>query len=250
MEGPSLLLAAEQLAPFVGKVIKGVSGNSKAGIDRLFKKKILAIFAHGKQLIFQFDSFALRIHFMLYGSFKATVNGVEVTGDYPAKNKPVRLRLDLSNGHIDMYNCSVKFIESDNVYDSFDFSIDTLSEEWDPAKAFKEVKKRPNEQISDVLLDQNLFAGVGNIIRNEVLFLAKTLPTYRVEELSDRKLKEIIKHTREYVFHFYEWRKKFELRKHYQVYRQSVCKKCGGKVTRKKSGLRNRVSFICSRCEI
>lgn len=249
MEGPSLLLAAEQLAPFVGKIIIGVSGNSKAGIERLLKKKILSIFSHGKQLIFQFDTFALRIHFMLYGSFQATVNEVKVTGDYPPKNKPVRLRLDLKNGRIDMFNCSVKFIESDKVVDSLDFSIDTLSDNWDPIKAVKEVKNRQNEQISDVLLDQTLFGGVGNIIRNEVLFLAKTLPTTKVKELSDRKIKKIVRLTREYVFQFYQWRKEFELKKHYQVYRQSYCKRCGGKVMRKKTGIRNRVSFICVNCE-
>ena len=249
MEGPSLLLAAEWLASFIGKKILKVEGNSRAGIDRLLNKRIISIFSHGKQLIFQFDTFALRIHFMLYGSFQATVDGVKVTGDYPTKNKPIRLRLNFKNGHIDMFNCSVKFIESENVQSSFDYSIDTLSGEWDAARAFNSVKEHSEELIGDVLLDQTIFAGVGNIIKNEVLFLAKTLPTKKVKELSDYKIKQIIRHVRDYVFRFYEWRKKFELKKHYQVYRQSYCQKCGGKVSRKKTGFRNRVSFICVKCE-
>lgn len=43
MEGPSLYLAAELLAPFIGNTIEEVEGNTRIGKERLFKKKILNI---------------------------------------------------------------------------------------------------------------------------------------------------------------------------------------------------------------
>ncbi len=124
-----------------------------------------------------------------------------------------------------------------------------MSEAWDAKKAFQKVQKYPSSEIADVLLDQAIFMGVGNIIKNEVLLLAKVSPQRPVKELSTAKLKKIINLTRSYVFQFYEWRKQFELRKNYKVYRQSVCKECGTKVMRKKTGGRERISFICPHCQ-
>src|SRR5436189_2898967 len=99
MEGPSIHLAAQQLRPFVGKRITSVSGNSRIGIDRLGGKQVKAIFAWGKHLVFQFDAFAMRVHFMLWGTFAATVKGKSVTGDY-RRTGPPRLVMTLPNGEI------------------------------------------------------------------------------------------------------------------------------------------------------
>ncbi|MDP1834421.1 MAG: hypothetical protein Q8K75_00700 [Chlamydiales bacterium] len=249
MEGPSLLLAAQQLAPFKKKKILEVHGNTKIGKERLANKKIKDIFSWGKHLVFQFDTFALRVHFMLYGSFQATVKDKKVTGDYPTKNKPTRLCLTLPNGHIEMYNCSLRFIELPNAIDTYDFTISIMSPLFDSKKALVTLKSHPNRQISDGLLDQAIFAGVGNIIRNEVLFRTKILPDAIVKDLSQKKLKEIIQTTQEYVVQFYEWRKRFELKKHYQIYRQSTCPKCSGKVMRKRTGEYKRISFFCPSCQ-
>ena len=249
MEGPSIYLAAEQLAPFVGEKIKKVSGNSKIGIERLEKERVLSIFSFGKILFFQFESFALRVHFLLFGSFQATVNEKSVTGDYPKKNRTPRLSLLFRNGSIEMYSCSVRFMENANVKELCDFSKDIMSDAWDPKQAFIKIKNFPESEIADILLDQDIFAGVGNIIKNEALLLAKVSPLRKIKSLSDKKIKSIIDITKSYVFQFYHWRKEFVLKKHYQVYRQSHCKICGEKVIRKKTGFRNRLSFICPNCE-
>ena len=249
MEGPSLRLAAEQLAPFVGQVVLKVDGNTKIDKERFFKQKVRSIFSYGKTLIFQFDQFALRVHFLLFGSFEATVNGKKVTGDYPKKARIPRLAFQFKNGHIELYSCSVKVIEEANFKALCDFTIDIMDDEWNPSKAYLKLKKHSNCEIGDVLLDQEIFLGVGNIIKNEVLFLAKVSPLRKLEELSPQRLKKIVALARTYVFQFYEWRKKFELRKHYQIYRQRHCKVCGSPVLKKKTGLRDRMSFSCPHCQ-
>src|SRR5256885_504703 len=126
MEGPSLTLAAEQLQPFCGKVIKSVSGNTKIGKERLENREVKDIFSWGKHLVFQFDEFAMRVHFMLFGTFEADVEGKSVTGDYRRAKEP-RLKLEFENGEICMYNCSIKFIESRKAKIEYDFSIDIMS---------------------------------------------------------------------------------------------------------------------------
>lgn len=249
MEGPSLFLAAEQLKPFEGNKIMQVRGNTKIDKERLVNQIIRAIFSYGKYLFFQFDTFALRVHFLLWGTFEAIIKGNQVTGDYPKKERTPRLQIESKIGSIDMYNCSLVFIESNHAQKDCDYSIDIMSEAWDRKKALTKMKEHRDEEIGDVLLDQTIFMGVGNIIKNEVLLLAGISPTQKIKNLSQSRLKEIEEITRQYVLHFYEWRKHFELRKHYMVYRQSICKQCGTKVFRLKTGLRNRMSYICPHCQ-
>jgi formamidopyrimidine-DNA glycosylase len=81
-EGPSIHLAAEQLQPFIGRRVCRVEGNSRIGIERFHGQVLREVFAWGKHLVFQFHGFALRVHFMLWGTFAATVKGASVTGDY------------------------------------------------------------------------------------------------------------------------------------------------------------------------
>lgn len=248
MEGPSLRIAKEQLSPFKGKKILKVSGNTKIGKEKLKNLIVKDIFSWGKHLVLQFDFFAMRIHFMLFGTFEATVNGKPVTGDYKRSFTP-RLKLVFENGDISMFNCSIKLFEEANIKKSYDFSIDIMSKKWDKAQAYKNVRKQKKEQIADVLLDQTIFAGVGNIIKNEVLSIVKVNPCAEIEGISAKKLKEIIEVAQSFSQQFYKWRKRFVLRKHYTIYQKSICPHCTGKITRKKTGKRARWSFYCDICQ-
>jgi endonuclease VIII len=248
MEGPSLFLAAQQLQPFVGKKVLTVSGNSKIGIERLGQQKVLDIFSWGKHLVFQFPSFAMRIHFMLFGTFQAAINKKFVTGDYKKKAQQPRLVLTFRNGHIEAYSCSVKYIESKKAKQEYDFSIDVLSDAWDEAKALKTTLTQ-NEEIADVLLDQTIFAGVGNIIKNEILSLAKVNPKAKANKLPRATVKKLVKLARDFSWQFYEWRKVFQLRANLKIHRKGQCPWCGTKVIREKTGKRQRWAYYCPVCQ-
>jgi endonuclease VIII len=248
MEGPSLFLAKEQLKPFKKKRILSVSGNTKIGKERLEGRIVKDIFSWGKHLVFQFDDFAMRVHFMLFGTFEAVVDGKRVTGDYKRTLVP-RLGLAFPNGEILMFNCSIKFIENAEAKGEYDFTTDVMSKSWDPNAAYKKVRQENNEQIADVLLDQDIFSGVGNIIKNEVLSLAYANPKTKVEDISPKKLKEIITLAHSYSQQFYAWRKKFVLTKNLKIHRRAACPHCGVKVIHEKTGKRQRISHYCPVCQ-
>jgi len=248
MEGPSLHLAAEQLKPFTGRKIVSIAGNSKIGIARLSGLKVKEIFAWGKHLVFQFDTFALRVHFMLWGTFAATVKGRSVTGDY-RRSGPPRLVLNFPNGEITIWAASVKFVEDPDARSAYDFSADIMADEWDGRAALAKVRAFPRSEIADILLDQAIFAGVGNIIKNEVLFRTRVSPFARVRNISDRKLRAIVADARTFSFRFLELRRIFSLRKNLEVYRRSVCARCGSKIERRVHGQRARRSFFCPKCQ-
>lgn len=249
MEGPSLYLAQEQLKPFKKRRILEVSGNTKIGKEIFLNREVKDIFSWGKHLLFQFDDFALKVHFLLFGTFSAIVDGKSVTGDYKKAQTP-RLKFVFENGEIEMYNCSVKIIEDKRLKKSYDFTADIMSKTWDPVTAYKKVKKFPNEEIADVLLDQDIFAGVGNIIKNEVLSLTYTHSEKLVKDIKPKKLKEIIHVTQDFSIQFYKWRKKFVLKKNLKIHRKSVCPHCGTKVTHRKTGKRVRWSHYCEVCQL
>lgn len=248
MEGPSLYLAKKQLRPFIGQTILTVDGNTKIDKDRFAGKKVKDIFSWGKHLVFQFDTFALRVHFLLYGTFSAIVEGVSVTGDYKKARTP-RLLFTFSNGVIEMYNCSVIIFEVKRMKKQYDFSIDVMSTAWDTTGVFKAMKKHRDEQIADVLLDQTVFAGVGNIIKNEILSQAFVSPKRLVDEIPPKKLRELIKRAKEYSIQFYKWRKAFVLRKNLDIHRKGSCPHCGAKMNHEKTGKRNRWSYWCETCQ-
>ena len=248
MEGPSLHLAAEQLQPFSGRKIERVAGNSRIGIGRMSGLKVKEIFAWGKHLVFQFDSFALRVHFMLWGTFAATVRGRSVTGDY-RRSGPPRLVLNFPSGEITIWAASIKFVEDAHARAAYDFSTDIMADEWNGRAALAKVRAFPRGEIADVLLDQAIFAGVGNIIKNEVLFRTRVSPFAKVRDISERKLRAIVADARTFSFRFLELRRIFSLRKHLEVYRRSACPRCGGTIERRVHGQRARRSFFCPRCQ-
>lgn len=111
----------------------------------------------------------------------------------PARS--LRLGLRVINHAIYFYTCSVRLLplESNDLYD---WQADVLSDEWDPLKARKKLKAMPDTLICDALLDQQIFSGVGNIIKNEVLYRIKLHPENVIERIPASKLSAVIKEAR------------------------------------------------------
>jgi endonuclease-8 len=185
---------------------------------------------------------------MLWGTFAATVEGASVTGDY-RRSGPPRLVLEFGNGAITIWSASLRFLETSDARGEYDFTSDVLSDCWDPRAAIRKVRRHPTAQIADVLLDQSIFGGVGNIIKNEVLFRTGQSPFARVSTLPPLALRRIVADTRVFAFRFLELRREFALRKHLEIYGRSTCSRCGGKVIRRVHGTRERRSFFCVVCQ-
>jgi endonuclease-8 len=238
-EGPSIVIAREELAPFSGKKILLASGNTKADLSQIQNKKVIAIRSWGKHLLICLPDIFIRIHLMMFGSYR--INGT----------KPVQPRLSLkfSKGEVNFYNCSVR-IEQGSPDDYYDWAADVMSDSWAPAKTKKSLLKFQASTIADALLNQEIFSGVGNIIKNEVLFRTRTHPLSRVGHIPSRKLTQIVNEARGYSFDFYEWKKVFQLRKHWLVYKKKTCPRCDLPLCRQYLGTTKRLTFFCSNCQI
>ncbi len=205
----------------------------------LTREKIVAFKTWGKHFLICFADFSVRIHFLLFGKY--AVNDQKLS--------PARLSLQFRKGEINFYSCSVKFIEED-LNEVYDWSTDVLSDEWDAKKAKKKMLAKGETLVADALLDQNVFAGVGNIIKNEVLYRCRIHPENKVADLPARKSSEMIRQAREYSFDFLEWKQAFVLKKNWKAHTKKTCSHCGGVITKKYLGKTNRRSFFCITCQV
>ncbi|RYY49323.1 MAG: endonuclease [Chitinophagaceae bacterium] len=239
-EGPSLYLVKESLAPFVGRRISNASGNAKIDMALLRNKTIGELKLWGKQLfIFIKKGPVIRIHFLLFGSYS-------IHEQIKPDNR-IRLSLETAKGIIYFYSCSVKLV--DDPTDTYDWSADVLSDAFSVPAARKKLKAMPDTMVCDALLNQDIFSGVGNIIKNEVLYRIQLHPESLVGKLPAPVLTQLIKEARQYSFDFLEWKRAFVLKKNWLAHTKKLCRRCDLPFIKKHCGQSQRRSFFCERCQ-
>jgi endonuclease-8 len=239
-EGPSLVILREEAARFEGQEIVSAEGNTSA-LDpaRLRGQPILSLRTFGKQFIIALPDMALRIHFMLFGSYRIDER----------KDRPPRLALGMEDGgELNFYGCSVKEVDPD-LDAVYDWSADVMSERWSAPGALKKLRAAPDMLVCDALLDQTIFAGVGNIIKNEVLFRIRVHPLSTVGALPAAKLRELVAQARQYSFEFLAWKKAYVLKQHWLAHTRTICPRCKIRFVKAHLGQSRRRSFFCERCQ-
>jgi endonuclease-8 len=240
-EGPSILILKELITPlFKGKKILKVIGNAKVDMTKLKGEKIIDIRSWGKQLLIFTNQTTIKIHLLMFGSYSIDEN------KKPARS--LRLGLMIPGHAIYFYTCSVRLLDG-NAANLYDWQADVLSEEWDPGQARKKLKAISTTMICDALLDQQIFSGVGNIIKNEVLYRVRLHPENFIKSIPPKKLSELIKEARNYSFDFLKWKKKFILKKQWLVHTKKTCLRCNLPIIKTYPGKTKRRTFFCIRCQ-
>lgn len=237
-EGPSIVILREQLDRFIGKEVIDVGGNAKIDLERLKGLKVLDFKSWGKHFLICFRDFTVRIHFMMFGSY--AIDG--------AKKARLRLGLTFPNGVLNMYTADVRIWEG-TADENYDWSSDVMSRHWSRKKAKSKLMEIPDTQVGDALLDQNVFSGVGNIIRNEVLHRIKVHPESKTGKLPKTKIDALLKEVSAYAFDFLRWKKEGTLKRQWQAYHRKECGRCGHPIHKKETGKTRRASFFCERCQ-
>ena len=223
---------------FIGHKVISAGGNAKIEIASLENKKLLDIKTWGKHLLLCFDEFTVRIHFLLFGTYRVN----------ETKEAKLRLGLVFNNGQINFYTAAVKVLEGDiNSY--YDWTADVMQDVWDEKSALEKLADKPKLLICDALLEQDIFSGVGNIIKNEVLYRARVHPESVTGKMPKAKLKEIVDEARVYSFDFLKWKKEGILKKHWLAHTKKICKRCDLPMHKQYTGTKKRRSFFCTNCQ-
>ena len=123
---------------------------------------------------------------------------------------------------------------------------DLLGETFDMPETIRRIREHPREEIGNVLLNQRVLAGIGNIYKSESLFRAKVNPFTKVEAIDDATLHSIVTAARRLL------RKNAASRDEpWHVYgrRGEQCRKCGALIERRAQGPDARLTYWCPQCQ-
>ncbi|HEX5860787.1 MAG TPA: DNA-formamidopyrimidine glycosylase family protein [Nocardioides sp.] len=173
-EGHTLHRLAEQLsAAFGGQVVRVSSPQGRFGdADRVDGTHLLGATSAGKHLFLEFDhELFVHVHLGLIG--KLDVHD----GPAPAPVGQVRLRIVGTTAYADLRGATQCDLISRDRRDAIVAALgpDPLRPDADPMRAWRRIS-RSDRPIGDLLMDQTVLAGVGNVYRAEVLFRHRMHP--------------------------------------------------------------------------
>ncbi|KAK1341736.1 hypothetical protein QTO34_016485 [Cnephaeus nilssonii] len=219
-----------------GLSLRLLNGHTYSGVGTL-----------GKELFLYFGPKALRIHFGMKGYVR--INPLE----YKNKNgiSPV-LEVQLSKDLICFFDSSVELRDSTESQRRIRMmeELDVCSPKFNFSRAEREVRKQRGRMLCDVVMDQRVLPGVGNIIKNEALFDSGLHPAVRVCQLTEEQTQHLVKMTRDFSLLFYRCRKAgLAVSKHYKVYGRPHCGRCRSRITVCRLGENSRMTYFCPHCQ-
>lgn len=239
MEGPGAHTVADELSRLAGQRIDTVGGNADQPLDRLEGRTLEDVRAVKKRLFLDAGDLHVVVHFLMYGSYRVNEH----------RDLEERLELVCETDTLTVYSCSVKVLEDDDpdlaAYDRPE--EDVLSKEFD-GEAAREALAERDDPVVDVLLDQSVFGGVGNRIKNEVLWQERIHPETPASALSAATREALVDATVDWTREWYEHKQRGDSMPH-RVYRHGTCIECGEDVRKADRGATDRVTYWCPNCQ-
>ncbi len=250
-EGPLVHHYARRLR----SVLQGKEVRVEFGIRKLKESEptlqglhIARVEAHGKQLRIHFsDTRILLVHLMMWGSWRIYRNG-------EAWDKPhQRARVILHTPTHQVVAFSAPIVQlltplelkNDPIWGKS--GPDPLRPDFSRKAFFGLLEAHGSREIGDALLDQRVIAGIGNILRIEILFRSHIHPRRQVEGLSQREKDEILR----WIFRLTRtWMKQMGKRNSWiEIYRKAgnSCPRCGNRIEFFRQA--GRITYACSGCQ-
>lgn len=144
---------------------------------------------------------------------------------------------------------------------------DLLSSDFDADAAIARILTQPNEELGDVLLHQKVLAGVGNVFKSEVCFVARLNPFQTVSTIAPERITEVVAIARRQLSanvledspdKIVTWRgagrrttNNTDPSESLWVYgrKGQPCRRCGAPIRSRLQGFDARITFWCPQCQ-
>ncbi len=250
-EGPLVHYYANRLR----RVLKGKEVRVEFGIRKLKQfepslegLRVQDVEAHGKQFRIHFpDNRVLLVHLMMWGSWRIYRNGEG--WDKP----PERARLIFRTPTHDVVAFStpiVRLLTKSELKEDpkwGNLGPDPLRHDFSVKEFFRLLETQATREIGEVLLDQQVISGIGNILRVEILFQSRVHPRRLVGSLSEDEKHEILR----WIFTLTKtWMRNIGKRVDWiSIYRKSgrSCPRCGTSIEFSRQA--GRITYACPSCQ-
>jgi endonuclease VIII len=232
----------------------------------LTQQTIEAVFAAGKHLLMRFSGgLVLRTHMRMNGSWHIYRPGEP----WQRSRRDMRIVVATADFVAVGFNIPVsEFIPAGGLERHEELrrlGPDLLSDTFDEEDALRRMRDRPADLIADVLLNQRVMAGIGNVYKSEVLFAGGINPFTPVNRLDDRALRSLIAIGRRFLranvdtalapmTTYAGYRRttgRDNPRERLWVYGRVglPCRRCGARIRLRKHGPAARLTYWCPTCQ-
>jgi endonuclease-8 len=194
-EGDTIFRLAERLRPALvdRKIVEVKSAVAEIRDRHLVGATVLSVGARGKNLLIGFSSgVTLHTHLMMHGAWHLYQRGQRW------RMPSFRLRIALVTDEVEAVCFGapiVRLLRTDRLDADPRLAAlgpDVLAQGFDAAEAARRLALVPGRTIAEALLDQHALAGVGNVLKSEILFLANVHPKTPVGALSPEEIGAIV----------------------------------------------------------
>ncbi len=220
--------------------------------SRLQGTRLIKTGAVGKHLFLHFETAVVHIHLGLFGRFRRSkAPGPEARG-------ALRLRL-VSDAYVwDLSGPTCCEVIAEDARNELlaRLGADPLADAANPKPAWERIQKTARP-IGAVLLDQRIFAGLGNVYRAEILFMLGIHPEMPAKNLAKREFNALWKLARELLARGVKEKRivtrpavkgrRLRREEALHVYARRTCEKCEGTVRRWTLGAR--AIYACETCQ-
>jgi len=140
---------------------------------------------------------------------------------------------------------------------------DLLGDTFDEDEALRRVRERDTDEIADVLLNQRVVAGIGNVYKSEVLFICRIDPFMPARDVDDERVRTMLQTARKLLranvttlggittyLGFRRERSRDESQRRYVYGRaRKPCRKCGAAIRARAQGPHARLTYWCPSCQ-
>ena len=246
-EGPQVKIITERLQrQLKGKTISRCQ-TTRADLEN-FTASITGsscqrIFCKGKHIFFDFGSGqVLHNHLLMRGRWKTTRDRFMLL--------PSEIWIAFeSDGHT-IYNYMgqvLKILDPDQLHTQLDsLGPDIMSEKCTDQVILESISGSA-KPVGDLLLDQTILSGIGNVAKSESLFLAGIHPEAKVGDLKHDELTKLACSIRRVMWGSYQCSGRWT----HCVYRRvnNHCFECGTRIIRIRQGKQKRSTYFCPRCQ-
>lgn len=247
-EGDTIHTAARTLQ----KAIEGAT-IERLVIDRrvVSRREVRKVYARGKNLLIAFEEGVLHTHMMMHGSWHIYRPGERWKKD----RRQARVVLETRSWHAICFSPGIaKLLRRERDSKLLrELGPDVLADDFALDEIVKRAQAADGTPIGELLLRQTIAAGIGNVYKSELLFLAKLHPN--ATSITADELREIYASARTLMQRNLDGsprqtRRRFGGSKHYVYGRAGEpCFECGIAIQLMRQGERRRSTYFCGHCQ-
>jgi endonuclease-8 len=216
-----------------------------ASIGRLKGRQVLGVEPTGKHLIMRFDGdLALHSHMRMKGAWHVYKPGE------PWRQPEHRVKAVLAFDDVVAVCFAAPIVElvADPRRTVAHLGPDILREPFDIDEVLRRARLSGNATLGELLLDQKVCAGIGNIYKCESLWMHRLDPWASPKSLDDEQLAGLYQTARKLMRQSLAGRG-FNDRRAVHARGGRPCLRCGGPVRIRAQGEQARLTYFCPRCQ-